>query len=178
MKKMIFPCLALAVVLTACSTSQPMPDTLSYSDAFAAGGVDMIPENLLEGGQSSDNCVWLNAARISQDSSHNDYYLELRYAARQEAGLLDIPPGKSLVVTADGQEIEFRSASGSLNNRQKKKGVLTETALFPAAPEQLRTIAAANRVTVKVVAQKATIERSFGPANSERFRKFVRTFVR
>ena len=72
MKKIIIPCLALVGWLTACSTPGPMPDTVSYGDLLHPRGIDMIPENLVEGGATPDDCVWLNAARIPQDRSHSD----------------------------------------------------------------------------------------------------------
>lgn len=180
MKKILLPMLALVAVLTGCNT--PMPDTVTYYDEIGSGRTDMIPENLLEspekqlpGAAPLNDLLWLNAVRIARGADR-EFYFEVCYKARAESGLIEIPPGRSLVVTIDDKEVRFQTLSGSLNNRQKKKGIVTETAIFTADADHFRQIAEAKQVKVKVVGQKAVVERAFGPANFDRFKKFVKKF--
>jgi type IV secretory pathway VirB9-like protein len=98
------------------------------------------------------------------------------YAAREEAGYLDIGPGTTLTVIADGRTLKFHGI-GSANLRKNKKGVLTENAIYLASAEDLRAIANAQRVAVRVAGKNGQLERDFAPANFERFRQFTSKFV-
>ena len=174
MKKTL-PLLALLGVLAGCAT--PVPDTVSYYDEFSSERTDLIGENELEAAQPAPDVLYLNAAHIVKGKAH-EYYLEVRYAAREDSGGLDIYPGRSLAVTVDGREMRFQSASGSVNNRQKKKGVMMETAIYPTDLESIRAIAGAASVKVRVTGHRASVERAFTSVNSERFKKFVKQAVR
>jgi hypothetical protein len=115
--------------------------------------------------------LWLNAYRDFSDRYHYKYYLEVIYGARQDAGYLDISPGRSLTILADNQELSF-SGLGSLS-KDEEKGALFETARYEAAAEDIHRIANAGKVVVQVRGRTGLITREFGPENFEKFRKFA-----
>jgi hypothetical protein len=133
-------------------------------------------DNLLDPGQPGREMLWLNASRVFKNQSRYSYYLEVTYAATTETGFLDIAPGPNLVIVADGKEMRL-AGNGSQHLRSSKGGLLNETALYLVEPAQLRAIAAARKVTVRVTGGNGVVVREFKPVNSERFRKFVTKFV-
>lgn len=171
MKKYHFIALAMAGLLAGCATSNT-PDIVTHYDQFTGFRTDMIPENLLDDPNNNRDMVWLNASRIFKDFKNFDYYLEVHYKARAEAGLLDITPGPSLVVIADGKEMKFRG-SGSLNTRKHRGDIISEDALYEVSPNELRAIANAQAVKVKVTGRNGIAERDFAPINFQKFKKFV-----
>lgn len=133
-------------------------------------------ENMLEGPEPIRELVWLNASRMFQNNRDYQYYLEVDYMARSETGYLEIPPGETLVIIADGQELKF-NGSGSINSRKTRDENVTERAIYPASGQQLRTIANAENVKVSVLGRNGMVQRTFKPANFERFRHFVQAYV-
>jgi len=168
-------CLA-ALGLGAGCASIPVPDVATHYDPHTHLRTDLIPDNLLETQGAVREVLWLNASRVFKDQQFYEYYLEVHYEAREETGPLNIHPGTSLTIIADGREFKFRG-SGSLNMRKQRRGVVSEDAIFLASAEELRAIAFAKAVTVKVAGQNGVVVRDFAPANFERFRKFVSEFV-
>jgi len=165
-----------ALCLWAGCASVPVPDVATHYDPHTQLRTDLIPDNLLETQGPVRELLWLNASRVFKDRQYFEYYLEVHYEAREETGLLNIHPGLSLTVIADGREFKFRG-SGSLNSRKQRRGVVSEDAIFLASAEELRAIAFAKAVTVKIAGQNGVVVRDFVPANFERFRKFVTEFV-
>ena len=120
----------------------------------------------------------LDAYRILKGAKHV-YYLQTRYLATAEVGFVDIEPGQSLTIVADGETIKFYSASGSMNNRELVRGMkfAEEKALFEVTRDQLQKIAKAKKVKVQIKGAKGLIERDFGPKNYDDFRAFVTRFA-
>ena len=137
---------------------------------------DIIPENLLETQGPTTELIWLNAARLFKDREDFDYYLELHYEAREETGWLDIPPGESLSITADGNTFKL-TGTGGKNAQTKIKNFAVENALYLVSADQLRAIARANKVTVDIDGRNGRVTREFAQPNFEKFRKFVKHFV-
>jgi len=119
--------------------------------------------------------VWLNASRIFTSGRQPQYYLEVDYLARAETGFVEIPPGETLVILADGRELKF-TGSGSLARKEKKDEV-SERAIYPASAEQLRAIAGAEKVKVSILGRKGIVQREFTPANFQKFREFVKNYA-
>jgi len=115
--------------------------------------------------------LWLNAYRDFTDQYHFKYYLEAIYGARKEAGYLGVNPGRSLTITADGQEMSFVGL-GSLNPREEK-GALFESARYEATADDIYRISRAKKVSVRLVGQNGVIVRDFAAENSQKFRKFA-----
>ncbi len=175
MKTIRFLPLILLGLLAGCATA-PLPDVATHVDRYTGFRTDLIPENLIESKGSPRELLWLNASRVFKNQTEFDYYLEVRYMATEETGYLNISAGPSLVILADGKPLTFKG-SGSLNTRKTKKGLVTEDAIYLAGPSELKAIAAAKEITVKVVGRNGLVERVFAPENSQRFQKFVLYFV-
>ena len=163
-------------MLDGCGTVQ-IPQVVTHYEPGTGRRTDMIPDNLLETAQQPPReLVWLNASRVFRNRVDFDYYLEVHYEAREETGLLDIKPGPSLVVVADGHEMQF-SGSGSLNARRSRQELVSEDALYPVSVTELRNISRAKEVKVKVTGVNGIVEREFAAPNFERFKKFVHHYV-
>ena len=168
-------CLVLAASLLAgCATKTPQVAT--YIDPYTQARTDLMAENMLESPQPIREIVWLNASRVFRNARDYQYYLEVDYMARAETGYLEIPPGETLIILADGQELKF-SGTGSLNNRKEKKDEVSERAIYVASGSQLRTIANAENVKVSILGRNGMVQRTFTPANFDRFRQFVQHYV-
>jgi hypothetical protein len=169
MKQII--CALLAVALLA--GCQATPEVTTYVDPLTNQRTELLSENELPtpGGGQPREIIWLNASRVPVNRTKHQTFLEVMYAANTEAGPLDIYPGRTLTVIADGQELKF-SGLGSMNSRKEKGGILYESALYEAQPSDIQTIANAQKVTVLVQGKNLLIERDFGPENFERFKQF------
>ncbi|MCI0747821.1 MAG: hypothetical protein L0Y58_20630 [Verrucomicrobia subdivision 3 bacterium] len=173
-------CFALGcgLALLAGCASAPPPDVTTHVDPGTGLRTDLMGENLLEapGGQSRE-LVWLNASRVYRNFNDAQYYLEVQYMAREEAGYLEIPAGETLTIITDGQPLLF-SGTGSANMRKPyKKELVRETAIYPATRVQLQKIALAKDVDVKIRGNRGLVERDFSKDNQERFRQFVTRFA-
>lgn len=153
------------------------PAVGTHIDPISGVRTDVMADNELPAGDQPDHLLWLNAYRIYKSMGDYQFYLEAQYAARPEKGYLDIAPGDSLIIRADGQELRLKT-SGSMNTRKGKEGILRETALYPVDSATLKTIANAQEVQVSVVGKNGRVERTFAPENQARFVAFVQKFVR
>jgi hypothetical protein len=163
-----------ASLLAGCATKGPQ--VVTYIDPYTHARTDLMAENMLEGPEPVREVVWLNASRMFSNSREYRYYLEVDYLARAESGFLEIPDGETLVILADGQELKF-TGSGSVNNRKERKDEVSERAIYVANAQQLRAIASAENVKVSILGRNGMVQRTFTPANSERFRQFVQHYV-
>jgi hypothetical protein len=150
------------------------PDVTTHYQTASGFRTDLLSNNLLQG--EAPDGLWLNAARVFRNFRDYDLFLEVRYQAPEQMGLLDIRPGHSLEVIADGQELRFRG-SGSGNRRQQEAGYVAEEALYPVTESQLRAIAAADTVEVHVTGGQGKVRRPFGPENTDKFRTFVARLI-
>ncbi len=173
MKKL--SCLLLAAGLLAGCASNPRP-VATYVDPVTRARTDLMAENMLESPEPIREIVWLNASRMFKNAKDYQYYLEVDYMARAETGFLEIPPGETLVIIADGQELKF-TGSGSLNSRKTQSDQVSERAIYVANGQQLRAIATAESVKVSILGRNGMVQRTFTPANTDRFRQFVKHYV-
>src|SRR5688572_15898427 len=163
--------LATAALLVAGCAPQA-PDVSSYYDQVSGLRTDLM-ENELEAPGQPREIVWLNASRVFRDYKNAELYLEASYMALQDRGYLEIPPGKTLTVIADGKPYVF-DGSGSMNMRKPyKKQFVRETALYPVTKAELQKIASARDVKVQIKGNNGLIEREFKPENFQRLRRFV-----
>lgn len=169
--KNIFCALLAAIFLAGCATT---PEVTTYVDPNTNQRTDLLSENELPspGEGQPREIIWLNASRVPLSRTKHQTFLEVMYAANAEAGPLDIYPGRTLTVIADGQELKF-SGLGSMNTRKEKKGIIYESAMYEAQPSDIQTIANAQKVTVLVQGKNLLIERNFGPENFARFKQFA-----
>lgn len=168
--------LAAALVFVSGCVTPEIPDVATHIDPNTRIRTDLIPENLLETEGPAQELLWLNASRVFKDIRNFDYYLEVHYEAKEETGLLKVSSGPSLVVLADGTELKF-NGTGSLNARRTRRGIVSEDAIYEATADDMRAIAYAGQIVVRVIGRNGVLIRKFRPENFERFRKFVFQFV-
>ena len=165
---------AILLVVTGCKSTPP--DVSTTFDPISGQRTDLMSENMLETSQNPPReVIWLNAARVYRDAWNRrpELYLELDYMARAETGYLEIPVGTTLMLTVDGQEMNF-TGNGSFNKRKsKQKGFVNETALYRVVQTQLAKIANAKQVKVRVKGNNGIVERDFRPENFQRFQEFL-----
>jgi len=172
--KLLFP-FAVALVLAGCATGLKT-DVYTYRNDLGGPGIDLIVDNELDSGDRPTELVWVNASRIREGAWNSKYYLEVRYEALPQTGFLGIGPGETLVLTVDGQPMKFHGA-GSVNERKQSSGTLVEHAIYEAKVEDIRKIAKAKEVRVDIVGGDRTVHRVFKPANIDKFRTFVLTYM-
>ena len=117
--------------------------------------------------------LWLNASQLYTYKGVAKYYLEARFQARPERGLIEINPGQSLTITADGAAIRL-TGPGSAKFRKEKYGTVIETAVYSVDLGHLEQMCRAKEVRVRVTGAKGFVERPFAVKNFENFREFTR----
>jgi hypothetical protein len=168
-KATLFPFAVAAALLAGCAS--PAPDVSTYYDQMTGQRTDLM-ENELEAPGQVREVVALNAYRV-QERGRPQLYLQASYMAMKERGYLEIPPGNTLTIIADGKPLVF-DGSGSMNMRDTyKRDFVRESALYPVTKAELQKIASSRNVTVQIKGNNGLIEREFQPVNFERFRKFV-----
>lgn len=163
-----------AAFLAGCAQT---PDVTTYVDPTTKQRTDLLSENELATPDNPREIIWLNASRVPLNRKESRINLEVVYGARPDAGYLDILPGRTLTVIADGTELKF-SGIGSSNNRRERGGLIFEHALYEAKIEDIRTIANADKVTVLVRGKDLVVERDFTAENSQRFKDFLMQIAR
>ena len=156
------------VLVTGCHTSN---EVTSYVNPLSGRRTDILAENLLDAPGETREMLWLNAYRDFEDRNHFKYYLEATYGAREEAGYLDIPPGRTLAIIADGHEMNF-TGLGSLT-KWDEKGAVFESARYEATADDIYRISRAKKVSVRVTGNNGVVVREFSAENFDKFRKFV-----
>lgn len=164
----VLSALFAALFLTGCGTTQ---EVTSYVNPVSGRKTDVLAENLLEAPGQTREMLWLNAYRDFSDRIHFKYYLEAIYGAREEAGYLDIGPGRTLTITVDGHELNF-TGLGSLSE-WAEKGAVFESAKYEATADDIYRISRAQKVTVRVVGRNGIVVRDFALENLDKFRKFA-----
>lgn len=169
--KSAFCLLLAAVVFAGCVAT---PEVTTYVDPLTNQRTDLLSENeLVVPGQTEPReIVWLNASRVPKDRTTSNIYLEVTAAVRTGTDPIDIYPGRTLTILADGKEMKF-SGLGSSNHRREKNGILYESALYEATRPDIDAIAAASKVTVLVQGKGVLIERDFNAENFQRFKQFA-----
>jgi hypothetical protein len=147
------------------------PQVTSWTNPVTGRRTDVMGDNLLDAPGETREMLWLNAYREVLSPQKQLFHLQVIYGARQEAGYLEINPGRSLSILVDGHELSF-SGLGSLD-RDERKGALFETARYDATADDISRIASASKVVVRVTGRHGIVVREFGPENHENFRKFA-----
>ena len=166
--------LAACCLVAGCAV-QP-PPAATYYDPVTGARTD-VSENLLATEGQPREVIWLNAFRdFKGGRGQSSYYFEVQYIAPGDVGYLDIPPGQTLTVIADGQPTTFES-NGSLNRRRafRREGAefVREDAFYPISQHDLQKIASAQKVKVQIKGNNGLVEREFRPENFERIKAFV-----
>ena len=159
-----------AGMLSGCGTTQPVTSWTNMKGQRT----DLMGDNLLDvpGQVDTREMLWLNAFREVLGPQEMRYHLQVTYGARKNAGPLEINPGRSLIIIADGQELSF-SGLGSLEQEEERNAIF-EKARYDATADDIARIAFAKKVVVRVVGRNGIVVREFGEENFENFRKFAR----
>jgi hypothetical protein len=169
--------IAAATLIAGCATEEA--PVKSYTDQVS-GLTTGLMDNELEAAGAPREIVKLNATRYPKNFNQILYYLEVDYMALKEVGYLEIPPGRTLTLMVDGQPTYF-DGTGSGNMRKpyklNKQEFAHEVAIYQTTKAQLRKIAEAKTVLVRIKGNNGLIEREFNQVNHDRFVKFVRTFA-
>lgn len=172
MKKELLLMAACVGLMTGCETTPPA-DVVSRTDEITGRQSHLITDNILEDESQADSLLWLNASQLFTYRGAAKFYLEVRFQARPERGLIEISPGQSLTITADGVPMRF-TGPGSPKFRKEKYGTFIENAVYTVDFSQIEQIAKAKSVKVRVAGGKGFVERQFAPKNFENFKEFVR----
>lgn len=168
--------IALIGLLAGCATKPPPPTATIY-DPITGERRD-ITEMMLPSPQDPPReVVYLSSYRENQSyGSQSKYYMSIKYIAGTEVGYLEIPPGQTLTLLADGQPVKL-DGTGSMNMRkgfkQNDLEFVTETAIYPVSRADLQKLGYARKIKVQIKGIKGLIERDFADENYENLRAFV-----
>jgi hypothetical protein len=168
----LFAFLLMASLWVGCETNKP--GLYSYRDDINGDNYELITDNRLDLASNPGTQVWLNASRISKGNGTVLYYLEVHYES--VGAWLNIQPGETLALNIDGQEHRY-SGVGSGYTRKTTSGKLVEDATYKAGASDIRALAAARTVKVKIIGANGAIERDFMPENTARYQKFVTSYL-
>jgi hypothetical protein len=120
--------------------------------------------------------VYLTLFRLNSVSAPPKYYITAKYVAPAEVGYLEVPPGQTLTLFADGQDIKLDS-TGSINSRkafkQKDVDFVTESAHYLISKKDMERLGFARKITVQLKGSKLLVAREFSAENYESMRAFV-----
>jgi len=150
--------------------------SVAFGMRLVLGGIDR-PERVIGSETDSDWFKVLQASakigRLYGPGSSGEVVLSERLW-RRVFGADPAALGRTL--TVDGQPMKFHGA-GSVNERKQSSGTLVEHAIYEAKVEDIRKIAKAKEVRVDIVGGDRTVHRVFKPANIDKFRTFVLTYM-
>ena len=146
---------------------------LTAAAAGCAGrNVTRMSRNLVGGQHPTTGNLALNIEKTGQgDSARYELFVHWSGLIR-----INLKAKESLIITADRQRMVFSAADKDAYDDMRCEGgpcTYDDRAYYPATPDQLRAIAAANQVLVEVVGSRRTIEREFNEDNFDRFREFI-----
>lgn len=164
-----------AIVLAGCATKAP--DVTTQVNQFTNERTDAMEDVLLQGtGNPPRELIWLSATRYSKEFNRAPIFIGIKYMARAETGALNIDPGQSLTIIADGTSYKL-TGSGSLNARttttENGQEFAQESAIYEILPWQLVRISQAKKAQVLVKGQRSLVERDLDAEAMNRLRRYV-----
>jgi hypothetical protein len=167
--------LAVAGLVAGCSSTSNS-GSVSYMDEYRGERFDTTTDSPLESSSMPGAQVWLNASRVSQKYGVVLFYLDVHVEC--PSTWLAIEPGQSLVLVIDNDEIRFDGGGSSqMRKTDKKSGKFIESALYLSNASDIRKIAGAKEVKVKVIGKSGVLQSTFGPSNFSVYKKFVADFL-
>ncbi len=174
MMKTTFTLIALLGILAGCATKPPPVAT----DINPITGERTDLTDILLPGASAQprEVVYLSLFRQYNQSGPPKFYILATYFAPKEVGYLEIPPGATLTLEADGQAIKL-DGTGSINSRKafKNQGVdfVKEIAQYQVSKLDMEKLGYARKIKMQLKGGKLLVEREFGPENYDSIRAFV-----
>jgi hypothetical protein len=176
MKKTIPFLLVMAALIAGCAT--PSTEVATLHDAMTGQTTGLIVNNYLAADQPGPPDLWLNASRVPKGFDAASFYLEVRYQSTIDKGWLHIAAGDSLVLVVDGTPLSYRGAGSMYARETTSTGGLIEQAIYNVPADDIRKIAFAKTVTVRLTGDNGVMERQFRPDNFARFKEFSLKHVR
>ena len=165
--------LLLTIVLAGCATAYQLS---TRRDDFNQYNQWRMENNLLAGaGFLSSANMYLGATKTTWDSGETQYLLAVTYRADN---WLFIEDGNSLRLIIDGEQVEYSGDGSSAYRNVLSGGRIHERAFYKVTPAQIRRIAEALEIRVRLEGNQFYAERIFSPLNIERFRAFVQQYLR
>jgi hypothetical protein len=138
-------------------------------DDFEGYTIYRMKGNMLSGSAFLGASIWLHCQKVITDKGDNYYYLIVEYGSDD---WLFIEDGESLILLVDGKRIAY-NGDGSRKNRDViSAGLVKETAFYEVEIDDIKTIAYAKVVRVKIIGSSYLVERYFSQENILNFRKF------
>jgi hypothetical protein len=174
MMKMRFTLIALLAILAGCAT--PPPPVATDVNPITGERTDFTDVLLAGSSSQPREVVYLSFFRMSPQGNSPKYYILAKYIAPAEVGYLEVPPGQTLTLEADGQPIKL-DGTGSINSRkafkEKNNDYVSETAQFQISKQDMQKLGFARKISMKLRGGKLLVEREFGPENYDSIRAFV-----
>ncbi len=160
-------------MLTGCSSS-----VKTTHDDFEGFTINEMALNNLSGGVPFVGAaIGLQAQRFESKEGVVDYNVIVRYASES---WLYIENGESLILLVDGESLNL-SGEGSLSHREVQnigKVFVVEHAWYKISPENLKKIASASEVRIKLIGTNHFEKRHFSEKNLKKFKEFVEEYVK
>lgn len=164
-----------AALLAALAGCVPRYGVSTSRDDFAGRTVHRMRGNVLADPDGGGEWIELNVEASRDRSAAPSLSLALLY--RDPSRWLWVPYGESLQVLAD-RELIVLSGTGSFRSRRRSlMGGVEERVTYRITPEQLRRIAAADTVRLRILGRREYVERRLGEKGRLRLREFVAAHV-
>lgn len=164
--------LVVFVLLSGCAGWQAEVETSGegpYGPELNRMDGNVLPEPF----PSSVTSVELNAERYRTEAGEVLYNLIVEYSSTD---WLFIKPGKSLILTVDGDRIGLKGEGSGTYREIHYGGRATEKAWFGVSLYTLKRLAEAEKVRVRIVGSRRTVDRYFSSKNFHHFQRFVEDY--
>ena len=173
LKASVSGAMGLAVVLLAGCAAGPRYHVETIEDKFDGHVIDRMGLNSIVGTPLS-----LNAQRYADKKGTVQYSLIVSYVQREQ--WLFIEPGETLVFLVDGERLGLVTRNGSRDHREVKAimGTVldTERAWYDITLEDLRRVANAGEVLLKLQGRARWIEARLTPGNLANLKRFLEEY--
>jgi hypothetical protein len=115
-----------------------------------------------------------NVQKIIQQNGDTSYYVCIYMVAHD---WLFIEEGESLILLVDGTRVGFHGNGSGDHRDVGDRGTVFERAYYNITPKQLKTIANARTVLIKVIGSEYYSEGGFSVQNFANLKKFVEEYV-
>lgn len=168
--------LGVAVFAAGCAATTPgmaLPYAVRRMDTETMTGYRM-EGNYVSTPPIPGSRLAINAVRAEAANGRVVYLIEVNHTT---VDALEIPPGETLVFMADGERIALSGPGWGGGYRGFSGSAPVELALYEISPDDLRKLAAANRVDLRITGRDRVIENVFHGWNVSRLRAFVAEHV-
>lgn len=168
----LFLAVALLGALAGCV---PRYGVSTIRDEFAGRTVHRMRGNVLDDPDQGGEWIELNAEVSRERAAATELTLALLY--RDGGRWLRVPYGESLQILAN-EELIVLNGSGSLRTRRRSVlGGVEERVTYRISVEQLRRVASADSVRLRILGRREYVERRLSEKGLVRLREFIGAHV-